>query len=259
MFTLNNLRHSWKEAKGFRLLREKGTCDYVFLHFISSVEISLEKRKVRLSPGTCIIYPPGSYQEFHSRDTILDHDWIHFDIKSPDLFDTLGIPVNRPFLLRETGFITSMTSIMEMEYINRNPFWEKNVDGMLISMFSLIGREFLSDNTAKKHQEDMRKGFDTLRLELFNSPSLPWDIDMMAKKTNLSRSRFCALYREFFSSSPISDLISARIERAKYLLSNTDICILEVSYESGYRSVEHFIRQFKLHTGSTPAGYRLSV
>jgi hypothetical protein len=38
----------------------------------------------------------------------------------------------------------------------------------------------------------------------------------MARTANLGANRFSVLYRRFFGTSPIDDLLSARIELAKY-------------------------------------------
>lgn len=47
-----------------------------------------------------------------------------------------------------------------------------------------------------------------------------------------------------------------RVEKAKQLLSATDIPIKEVGFKSGFNSIQSFIRVFKKFTGQTPGLYR---
>ncbi|MCR2806261.1 response regulator [Paenibacillus soyae] len=55
----------------------------------------------------------------------------------------------------------------------------------------------------------------------------------------------------------IGDLLyRIRMERAAYLLRNTDMKIAEISSELGFLAAPHFIKIFKKHYGSTPQEYR---
>ena len=47
-----------------------------------------------------------------------------------------------------------------------------------------------------------------------------------------------------------------RISKACYLLTSTDLPVLECAYEVGYRSLRSFNRNFKIYTGVTPYQYR---
>ena len=51
--------------------------------------------------------------------------------------------------------------------------------------------------------------------------------------------------------------ISARIEAAKLLMTDTDLPISEIGERCGYESVVHFSRQFKKITGVSPSAYRM--
>ncbi len=50
--------------------------------------------------------------------------------------------------------------------------------------------------------------------------------------------------------------ITARIEKAKELLSYGDITLTEIAYRLGYSSVAFLSRQFKQETGMTPTQYQ---
>jgi AraC family transcriptional regulator of arabinose operon len=54
----------------------------------------------------------------------------------------------------------------------------------------------------------------------------------------------------------MQEVIMARIERAKFYLTTTDMSIKALSDFCGYESDLHFIRQFKKKEGLTPTEYR---
>ena len=173
-----------------------------------------------------------------------------------DILQKFNLPVNALFYPRDTGFITSMVTTMELEFINRPPLWEMHVDGLMICLFSLMGRETVHNVKCQDIPRQDRSEFDRLRLEMYNNPSFSWNINIMAAKLQLSRSRFSVLYRQLYNTSPMEDLITSRIDRAKYLLSTSDLTVSCVSGEAGYNTVEHFTRQFKARTGVSPLEFR---
>ena len=54
----------------------------------------------------------------------------------------------------------------------------------------------------------------------------------------------------------MQDLIEARINAARQLLTATDLPVHEIAAACGYQNATHFMRQFKEITGLTPSAYR---
>lgn len=78
----------------------------------------------------------------------------------------------------------------------------------------------------------------------------------MAARIPLSESRFYTVYKSFYGTSPMEDLIRARIDSAKNALLFTDRTISSIAESLGYNNLTHFIRQFRSFTGMSPSGYR---
>ena len=72
----------------------------------------------------------------------------------------------------------------------------------------------------------------------------------------MSRSGFQHLYKKMFGVSVTGDVISGRLERAKRLLSSTDLTVSEIASRCGYSNEFNFMRQFKDRVGRTPTQYR---
>jgi len=97
-----------------------------------------------------------------------------------------------------------------------------------------------------------------LRSDIYRHPQMDWSIDNMCQQVCLSRSYFQSLYKKFFSVSCNEDVINARIALAKTLLASSILNINEIAERCGYANTEHFMRQFKKKTGTSPKKFRNS-
>lgn len=81
-------------------------------------------------------------------------------------------------------------------------------------------------------------------------------IDRLAAIACLSRFYFAKAFREIVGTSPNEYVTRLRVIRAKYLLSLTDLTVLQISKDCGYRSQSTFGAMFKRSIGVTPTEYR---
>ncbi|MBR1132190.1 helix-turn-helix transcriptional regulator [Bradyrhizobium iriomotense] len=78
----------------------------------------------------------------------------------------------------------------------------------------------------------------------------------LAKVAGLSRMHFAAQFRAATGYRPREYLLHQRIERAKSLLSNSEMALAEVALTVGFCTQAHFSTVFKRITGDTPARWR---
>ena len=91
-----------------------------------------------------------------------------------------------------------------------------------------------------------------LRKAIYDEPERKWTIDEMAKLMMLSKAYFQRMYKQRFGITVSADIINARIEKAKRLLSE-GTTIVETAELCGYSSDVYFTHQFKKETGMTPS------
>jgi len=72
----------------------------------------------------------------------------------------------------------------------------------------------------------------------------------------LGTSRFSILFRDIMKFSLIEYINFIRLRKSRYLLSNTNLKITEVSELCGFNSPIYFERIFKAQTGCSPKAYR---
>lgn len=80
----------------------------------------------------------------------------------------------------------------------------------------------------------------------------------MAAAAYLSEYHFARLFKQVTGVTPHVYLANVRLERARSLLTETSLPIVEVAAMVGYQSQSHFTRLFKSVTGVTPGAYRHS-
>jgi transcriptional regulator GlxA family with amidase domain len=84
----------------------------------------------------------------------------------------------------------------------------------------------------------------------------PLDVPALARTALMSTAHFSRRFREAYSETPYSYLMTRRIERAKMLLRNTDLSVTEVCFAVGCSSLGSFSSRFTDLVGETPSAYR---
>ena len=110
-------------------------------------------------------------------------------------------------------------------------------------------------NTSVPHYAELQQVRDTI----LSSPEHPWNVEELAELAHLSPSYFQVVYKKAFGVTCMSEVINAKLEQAKLLLTSTELSVSSVATEVGYNEVYHFIRQFKKSTGMTPGAFRKKV
>jgi AraC family transcriptional regulator, exoenzyme S synthesis regulatory protein ExsA len=83
----------------------------------------------------------------------------------------------------------------------------------------------------------------------------PLTLSELAKLSGRSLSGFKRDFGEKFNSSPAVWIRKKRLERAVFLLKNTEKNVSEIAEEVGFESISHFIKLFKETYGITPSKF----
>ena len=83
-----------------------------------------------------------------------------------------------------------------------------------------------------------------------------FNMEYLCSSMHISHSHLCRIFKQHENMSPIAYINTLKMERAKELLKNTSMSVLEVSSASGFREYEYFLRLFKRCLGVSPTTYR---
>jgi len=209
---------------------------------------------ITTAPGAVILFSRRTPQYFRS-DEPIRHDWMHLTGDVCPLLEANGLQANTLYYPASTAFITEITREMEAEFFGRQDGYERLLELKFEELAVKLGRA-VSGQAPSSPRPGEQEVLQQLRDRIFRSLAEDWSVPRMAQQLGMSQSRFFALYRSVYKTSPTADLILARINRAKNLLLYENKSVEETAAALGYRNVTHFIRQFHDRTGLSPAAYR---
>ena len=94
---------------------------------------------------------------------------------------------------------------------------------------------------------------------LENDTSRAWDTRTLARRVNLSPSRFRHLFKQETGTSSRQYLRELRFRKAEVMLATTFVSVKEIAEASGLTPLNHFMKNFKQRHGLTPGEYRIAA
>ena len=228
MYRLNFCEYNRSNHDFDTIFRPGGSGDYLFLQFKSPMKVYLDDKIIITKENACILYTlgmPQHYQAVHR----FRNNYLHFSSDENPALD-FPMPENTVFYPENALQIDSLISRLQQEHFSGLPHREEAVHALMTL-------------------------FQTLRLEMLTQCEKDWDIEHLCQRANLEKSQFYVYYRSFFSSTPKKDLLHARLEKARNLLSNEALQVKEVAQLCGFGSQAYFTRAFKFCYGCAPGSY----
>lgn len=253
---IRNIRHDWPQKAGFNLCFPEGISQYTFLHFLTPVEINIGGQFVHANAGACIIFEPRSPKHYYSDGPLLSN-WFRAESSFGTLLEAYDVPVNCILYPKDTSYISGVFRAMEHEHFSDLPHRETLINAYLTEFVVRFSRSLHDTAATTVLDRNEQTKLRDLRRDILSRPDEKWTIAKMAAKVSLSVPRFHSVYKAMYGTSPMRDVIDARVDCAKsLLLSKENLPLLEVAEALGYNDQYHFIRQFKSVTGMTPGVYR---
>lgn len=84
----------------------------------------------------------------------------------------------------------------------------------------------------------------------------PLDVPALARVAHVSEAHFIRTFRATFGETPHRYLQRRRVERAMFLLRETDRHVTEICMDVGFSSLGTFVRTFRDIVGESPTEYR---
>jgi AraC family transcriptional regulator len=124
-------------------------------------------------------------------------------------------------------------------------------------MFHLIKNYTSVKENAKQFLGGL-SGHKLRRVTEFINDNLEQDLTLteIATVADLSHFHFARSFRKTMGVTPQQYIANRRIEKAKDLLSNSDLPIIEVGFQTGFKNQSHFTTLFRKFTSITPKIWR---
>lgn len=213
--------------------------------------------------------PPGSVFLYASREFVWHHrekpsEWLHITLE--------------PAFLQQLATENGLSAKLQIEH--RVIF----LDPTILHIAQLLKTELLSGGLAGKLFVEslrnvlaihlLRQYGQTVKPVVFNDKRLsPMQIQQvthhieehladdlsladLAALVPMSEFHFARLFKASIGETPYRYITQRRIERAKVLLSVTQLAIAEIAYRVGFANQSNFTAQFRKLVGVTPKQYR---
>lgn len=244
--------------KGIKIEQPHGFGDYLFLRLKAPARFLINGQYIDAATDSIILYSKGSHQFYESTESppYID-DYLFFDVENEEeqaFFEKLPLKFDEVISLPDIRNFMNIHQMICTESIIKSSFQKESLN-CLMKYFLIKLSESMNADYSYSNQASLEQ-LNSLRLAIYSSPSKAWSIKDMAKYVSLSPSYLQSIYKKTFNVSCIADLINARTNYAKELLSTTSIPINKIAEQCGYMTNVYFSRQFKRKIGMTPKEYR---
>ena len=123
---------------------------------------------------------------------------------------------------------------------------------LLIGLMYSKERNMELKNRNQSHVDLINRARLRIREELESSLT----IQQVAEDLGMSYSNFRKLFKEHTGLSPATYQQDLRLQRAKEMLTTTDMSIKEIAYRLNFESPDYFSSKFKIKTGRKPSDLR---
>lgn len=204
--------------------------------------------------GDFLIVPPGTivyHGGLPDAEIGFMNDWMHVGGEDLDaLLKKFPLPLLTP-IRTDAGHLATAIERIHRERAYRAEGYREKCDLILAEMIINVYRSYKQSLGTRSAAQ-----LEHIRGEIMHTYMRNWTLEEMARLSGYSPSRFSAIYKQTYGSSPISDLIAARIKNAKLLLRYSSMHISEVADAVGFSSLYYFSRHFKKLCGIAPSEYR---
>jgi AraC-like DNA-binding protein len=114
------------------------------------------------------------------------------------------------------------------------------------------------DHARASHSRDLspvERAVVTLR----DAPLTAWSLKEVSATYGVSREHLSRVFHDVTGQTPAAYVRRARLRRARWLIENTSLPIMEIARQAGYPSTHTLARQVKEATGHSPQGLRDAV
>ena len=214
----------------------------------------------RLKEGDFFLLFPGEWHSYHPTGPRgWKKYWIGFKGRNmDDRVQANFLSPSKP--IYHVGYSADIVHLYKQAYqkaLEEAAYSQQLLAGIvnhLIGMMYSLERNIQLKSRNQTHVNIINRARLRIREELES----PLTIQQVAEDLGVSYSNFRKLFKEHTGLSPATYQQDLRLQRAKELLSTTDLSIKEIAYRLNFESPDYFSSKFKIKTGRKPSDLRLT-
>lgn len=244
---INSLAQYWKNTRAFRCIGKPKNQDLLlYLDGLDIVYVKKDGTTVTAHDGDVVYTPVGS--EYRASLCNFKREDAH----------TVGIN----FLLAdekgEQGVLFDDVTVFRKVSAHLNPLFHRAA--VLENSPDLLKKRIMVLEIISSLTEGggicPERPIEPVVARLTEHPEENLSVAAMAELCGVSQTYFRKLFRAAFGVTPAAFRNTLRLERAAKYLEYGQISVQEISDTLGYATVSHFIKEFRLTYGISPAKYK---
>ena len=214
-------------------------------------------KKQRIKSGDIFLLFPGEWHTYHpTAGSQWKSYWIGYRGKNMDDRVKYGfLSPEKP--IYHVGYCAEIIQLYEaaMKAAQEEAAYSQQRLAGIVN--NLVGVMYSKErNIILGHDSDKVAIINNARLIIREKLESRITIQEIAGQLGMGYSNFRKLFKEFTGVSPALYQQELRLQRAKELLSTTNISIKEIAYQLNFDSPDYFSSKFKMKVGCKPSEYR---
>lgn len=246
-FYVNNCGYYLNVNSDFNIRREHGRLDYQIIYILAGALYITEASKKVYTKGSLIIFRPGEPQIYSVRkEDNTSYFWIHFSGTYADKI------LNQLKISERAYFIPEFYEFCDLCKKAVNECSAEDPNEILISSTICAALASVGKKISGHH-----KRFDSVIKAIQRGDNL--STEELSELCGLSVYHFIREFRKEYGITPYAYITKQRLEKSKYMLSESDISIKKAAELAGFSDPLYFSRLFKKHVGISPKTYRETI
>lgn len=237
--------------------RELNEYQLLYLTEGEGVFHSTHVKEATIKEGDLFLLFPGEWHSYHPLpDKGWKSYWIGFKGKNADDRVTAGfLSPEKP--IYHVGYSEEIVNIYDKAFesaVEEKAYSQQLMAGIvnhLIGLMYSLERN-IELNKNQTHVNMVNRARKRIREALESSLT----IQEIAEELGVSYSNFRKLFKEYTGLSPATYQQDLKLQRAKEMLTTTDLSIKEIAYQLNFDSPDYFSAKFKIKTGRKPSEFR---
>ena len=248
-------------ADGYYFDLQKGRIlnEYQLLYLTEGEGIfqSANQKPTRIKEGDLFLLFPGEWHTYHP----LPHKgwksyWIGFKGRNVDDRVRAGfLSPTKP--IYHVGFSSEIVHLYEEAFGKAKEeaaYSQQTLAGIVNHLVGLMYS--LERNIILNKDYNYADIMNRARLRIRESLESNLTIQKIAEELGIGYSNFRKLFKEYTGVAPAMYQQELRLQRAKEMLSTTNISIKEIAYRLNFDSPDYFSAKFNIKTGRKPSDFR---
>ena len=248
-------------ADGYYFDLQKGRIlnEYQLLYLTEGEGIfeSTNQKPTRIKQGDLFLLFPGEWHTYHPLPTKgWKSYWLGFKGKNMDDRVRAGfLSPTKP--VYSVGFSSEIVHLYEEAFAKAKEeaaYAQQTLAGIANHLIGLMYS--LERNNLLNKDQNRVDMINRARLRIREALESNLTIQQVAQELGISYSNFRKLFKEYTVVAPSMYQQELRLQRAKEMLSTTNMSIKEIAYRLNFESPDYFSSKFKIKSGIKPSDFR---